>query len=90
MWGRVLGGLQVAELQQQDMHDLGMLILSLACRSPATAGTKAESMNFLAQHYSHELHNLVGSLVTKPPSVFEVRALQRNMFFFFGSADMDF
>lgn len=64
---------QVSELQEQDMADLGTLILALASRHPVTAGSRGDSIAFMAQHYSPELHNLAASLVTKPPSVFEVR-----------------
>lgn len=63
---------QVPELQQQDMRDLGTLVLALACRTPVTASTQAESVAFLAQHYSPELHNMTVSLMTKPTNVFEV------------------
>ena len=81
MWGPVVSvlpsslHLQVSDLQQQDMMDLGTLILVLSCRHLVTAATRAESISFLAQHYSPELHNLVVSLLTKPPSVFEVKWL---------------
>ncbi|CAN0037155.1 unnamed protein product, partial [Choristocarpus tenellus] len=62
---------QVSELQQQDMRDLGELMLSLACRARVVAATRAESAAFLTQHYSPEFHNLAVSLVTKAPSVFD-------------------
>lgn len=67
---------QVSELQEQDMVDLGSLILALACRHPVTAGSRGDSIAFMSQHYSPELHNLAASLVTKPPSVFEVRCVR--------------
>lgn len=54
------------------MRDLGNLVLALACQTRVTASTQAESAAFLAQHYSAELNNMVASLITKPPSVFEV------------------
>ncbi|CAB1110773.1 unnamed protein product [Ectocarpus sp. CCAP 1310/34] len=64
---------RVSELQRQDMVDLGSLILALACRHPVTAASRGESLAFMAQHYTPELHNLAASLVSKkPPSVFEV------------------
>ncbi|CAN0409905.1 unnamed protein product, partial [Discosporangium mesarthrocarpum] len=67
---------QVSELQQQDMRDLGLLMLSLACRARVTAAATAESAAFLSQHYSPEYHNLAVSLVAKAPNVFEVRPIQ--------------
>lgn len=63
----------MSELQRQDMVDLGTLILALACRHPVTASSRGDSLAFMAQHYSPELHNLAASLVSKPPTVFEVR-----------------
>ena len=55
------------------MVDLGTLILALACRHPVTASSRGDSLAFMAQHYSPELHNLAASLVSKPPTVYEVR-----------------
>lgn len=63
---------KVSELQRQDMSDLGALILALACRHPVTASSRGDSLAFMSQHYSPELHNLAASLVSKPPTVFEV------------------
>lgn len=54
------------------MRDLGTLVLAMGCRTPVTASTQAESIAFVAQHYSPELHNMVVSLVTKPPNVYDV------------------
>ena len=68
----------MSELQRQDMVDLGTLVLGLACRHPVTASTREESFAFLAQNYSHELHDLVTSLMSKPPSVFEVCVCERE------------
>ncbi len=63
---------QVSDLQRQDMVDLGNLILALACRHPVSASSRGDSLAFMSQHYSPELHNLAASLVSKPPTVFEV------------------
>ena len=84
----------VADLQMEDMRDLGRLILSLATATDVCAATTAtdvcaETMNrceqYMAQHYSLELHSLAMTLIRRgprPPSILEVsRAIAARMSF---------
>jgi PAB-dependent poly(A)-specific ribonuclease subunit 3 len=70
---------RVADLQQQDIRDLGFLILSLATGTEVTSNTDASSVGrvegFLAQNYSPDLYNLAMTLVRRaphPPSIADV------------------
>ena len=79
----------VGDLQQQDLCDLGYLILSMACGAEVTPADDMANVarweGFLAQNYSAELHNLAMTLIrsgdnargrARPPSIMDVsRAL---------------
>jgi PAB-dependent poly(A)-specific ribonuclease subunit 3 len=78
----------VADLQREDIRDLGRLILSLATGTEIASGTDEETVGnceaFLAQNYSRELHNLTMTLirsVPRPPSIVDVsRAIAQRSF----------
>ncbi|KAJ1550534.1 PAB-dependent poly(A)-specific ribonuclease subunit 3, partial [Cladochytrium tenue] len=70
----------LAQLQREDLQNLGQLIVALACG--AAAGTAAaqspQPMDFLSRPYSDDLKNLVMYLLTSPPgfrSIDEVAAM---------------
>jgi PAB-dependent poly(A)-specific ribonuclease subunit 3 len=70
---------QVADLQCDDIRDLGRLILSISSGTDITSMTDNITFtrcdNFVAQHYSRELHNLAMTLIRsrpRPPSINEV------------------
>lgn len=72
----------LADMQREDIRDLGRIILSLATgtelnRSNAQVDAVRRSESFLAQNYSRDLHSLAMSLVgtTHPPSVREVSGI---------------
>lgn len=74
----------VADLQRQDMRDLGFIIMSLATGTEVTfTGTDSATLrsceSFMMQNYSRDLHNLTITLirsVQQQPSIFDVsRAL---------------
>lgn len=79
----------VSDLQQQDLRDLGYLILSMACGAEVTSADDMANVTrwegLLAQNYSPELHNLAMTLIRigdnvrgrpRPPSIMDVsRAL---------------
>jgi PAB-dependent poly(A)-specific ribonuclease subunit 3 len=67
----------VADLQRQDVRDLGCLILSLATGTEVTTGTDASTLRnceaFCGQNYSRDLHNLAVTLIRAvPPSIMDV------------------
>ena len=69
----------VADLQMDDMRDLGRLILSLATGTEVTANVEASTLQqceqFLVQNYSRELHSLTMTLIRsgpRPPSILDV------------------
>jgi PAB-dependent poly(A)-specific ribonuclease subunit 3 len=67
----------VADLQRQDVRDLGCLILSLATGTEVTAGTDASTLHncesYVGQNYSRELHTLAVTLIRAvPPSIVDV------------------
>lgn len=78
----------VADLQVEDIRDLGRLILSLATSTDVNGATDAATVNrceqFLAQNYSRELHNLCMTLIRgqpRPPPILEVgRAIAARTF----------
>lgn len=84
----------VADLQMEDMRDLGRLILSLAtatdvCAASTATDVCAETMNrceqYLARNYSPELQSLTMTLIRRgprPPSILEVsRAIASRICF---------
>ena len=67
-----------AELQEEDIRNLGRLILSIATGSEVNSGTDPAIVGrceaFLAQNYSRDLHGLTMTLIksARPPSILEV------------------
>ena len=78
----------VSDLQQQDIRDLGLLILSLATGTDVTERgvekeTVASCAAFVAQNFSRELHHLALCLydVPRPPGIAEVsRAVYQHTY----------
>jgi PAB-dependent poly(A)-specific ribonuclease subunit 3 len=69
----------VVDLQNEDIRDLGRLILSLATgteiNGSSDAATIGQCERFLLQNYSRELHNLCMTLIRsqpRPPSIIDV------------------
>jgi len=70
----------VADCQQEDIRNLGRLIVSLATGGSAgadlnDANTLTRCDTFLAQNYSRELHNLAMTLIRstpRPPSILDI------------------
>jgi PAB-dependent poly(A)-specific ribonuclease subunit 3 len=67
-----------AELQDEDVRDLGRLILCIATGTEITSNTDHDILGrceaFLAQNYSRDLHGLTMTLIksARPPSILEV------------------
>lgn len=67
-----------AELQDEDIRDLGRLILSIATGTEINSSTDHDVLvrceAFLAQNYSRDLHGLTMTLIksARPPSILEV------------------
>ena len=53
---------------------LGHTLLSVACRTHITAQNLQQCTMKLLQHYSQDLHNILLSLITKPPDIFQLCA----------------
>ena len=78
----------VRDLQQQDIRNLGWLILSLASGTEVSVQSETSTIqrcdSFVSQHYSRELHNLVMTLVrsnTRPPTIVDIGgAIFRKVF----------
>lgn len=69
----------MADLQVEDMRDLGRLILSLATGTEITGTTESATLvnceTFFGQNYSRDLHTLVVALIKgrpRPPSILDV------------------
>ncbi|CAN0231539.1 unnamed protein product, partial [Phaeothamnion confervicola] len=60
------GLVQVADLQRDDMAQLGRLAVSLACRLPVTPDTLADAVAFLGHHYSPHFRDVAVRLLTEP------------------------
>ena len=62
---------RVGDLQQEDVRNLGRLVLSIATHREITAATDLETIRqcevVLSQQYGRELHNLVMTLVSSTP-----------------------
>jgi hypothetical protein len=79
---------RVADLQHEDIRNLGRLILSLATGAEVTASADSDVVRrceaFLAQNYTRELHNLTMTLIRgapHPPSIADVgRAVAQRAF----------
>jgi PAB-dependent poly(A)-specific ribonuclease subunit 3 len=53
-------------LQQEDLFDLGKLVLSLACQSPGAIHNLQKSIEYLSRTYSPDLQQLCLFLFSKP------------------------
>ena len=69
----------VADLQQEDIRNLGRLIVALATGGGGADLSDADTLTrcdaFLAQNYSRELHNLAMTLIRstpRPPSILDI------------------
>ena len=69
----------LADLQEEDLRDLGRIVMSLATGTEVTRSTDPNDIRrcdmFVAQNYSRPLHNLVVQLLlptSKPPPIFDV------------------
>jgi len=69
----------VRDLQQQDIRNLGWLILSLASGTEVSVQSETAAIqrcdSFVSQHYSRELHNLVMTLIRnnpRPPTIVDI------------------
>jgi PAB-dependent poly(A)-specific ribonuclease subunit 3 len=68
----------LGDLQNEDIRDLGRLILSMATGTEITSKTDNNTLNrceqFCAQNYSRELHNLCFTLIRSPvaPTIVDV------------------
>ena len=67
---------QLADLQKEDIRDIGRLILSLSTRSAIDSSTETASLNkalsFVQLHYSNDVKALIVALLSKPLTIFEV------------------
>ncbi|KAF9168571.1 PAB-dependent poly(A)-specific ribonuclease subunit 3 [Actinomortierella ambigua] len=59
-------GQSMAHLQQDDILNLGQLMMSLACHSVTATHNIAKSIEFIAQHYSSDFKNMVLFLMSQP------------------------
>ena len=68
----------IAECQQEDIRNLGRLVLSLATGTEITAATDNDTLNrcerFCVTNYSREFHNLCFTLIRTPvpPSIVDI------------------
>ncbi|KAF9355198.1 PAB-dependent poly(A)-specific ribonuclease subunit 3 [Mortierella sp. NVP85] len=56
----------VAHLQQDDILNLGQLMLTLACKSLTATHNIPKSIDYIAQHYSQDLKNIILFLMSQP------------------------
>ncbi|BFZ59394.1 PAB-dependent poly(A)-specific ribonuclease subunit 3 [Saitoella coloradoensis] len=54
------------EWQQDDLLQLGRLIVSIACGSPLAANDFPSAVDFISRHYSAELKDIIVYLISKP------------------------
>jgi PAB-dependent poly(A)-specific ribonuclease subunit 3 len=56
----------VAHLQQDDILNLGQLMLTLACKSLTATHNIPKSIDYIAQQYSQDLKNIILFLMSQP------------------------
>merc|ERR1712096_64428 len=70
----------IEELQRADMHALGRLIVKVACKSHAAADQQGlhHSLATIASRFSPRVKDLVLVLLSKPTTVFDLRAVMAD------------
>ncbi|KAF9356856.1 PAB-dependent poly(A)-specific ribonuclease subunit 3 [Mortierella sp. AD094] len=56
----------VAHLQQDDILNLGQLMMTLACKSLTATHNISKSVDYIAQHYTQDLKNMILFLMSQP------------------------
>ncbi|ORZ27845.1 putative poly(A)-binding protein-dependent poly(A) ribonuclease [Lobosporangium transversale] len=56
----------VAHLQQDDILNLGQLMMTLACKSLTATHNISKSVEYITQHYSQDLKNMILYLMSQP------------------------
>jgi PAB-dependent poly(A)-specific ribonuclease subunit 3 len=68
----------VAQLQQEDLHALGRLVVALCCANPLAINNLPKAQEIMARHYSADVLKIVDYLLVKPvPQKVSVRAVLR-------------
>ncbi|KAG0321681.1 PAB-dependent poly(A)-specific ribonuclease subunit 3 [Dissophora globulifera] len=56
----------IAHLQQDDILNLGQLMMTLACKSLTATHSISKSIDYIAQHYSQDMKNMILFLMSQP------------------------
>jgi PAB-dependent poly(A)-specific ribonuclease subunit 3 len=56
----------IAHLQQDDILNLGQLLMTLACKSLTATHNISKSIDYIAQTYSQEMKNMILFLMSQP------------------------
>lgn len=56
----------VGHLQQDDILNLGQLMMTLACKSLTATHNISKSIDYIAQHYSQDMKNMILFLMSQP------------------------
>ncbi|KAF8939857.1 PAB-dependent poly(A)-specific ribonuclease subunit 3 [Dissophora ornata] len=56
----------IAHLQQNDILNLGQLMMTLACKSLTATHNIQKSVDYIAQHYSQDMKNMILFLMSQP------------------------
>ncbi|KAF9204526.1 PAB-dependent poly(A)-specific ribonuclease subunit 3 [Haplosporangium sp. Z 27] len=56
----------VAHLQQDDILNLGQLMMTLACKSLTATHNISKSVDYIAQHYTQDMKNMILFLMSQP------------------------
>ncbi|KAF9429611.1 PAB-dependent poly(A)-specific ribonuclease subunit 3 [Podila epigama] len=56
----------IAHLQQDDILNLGQLMMTLACKSLTATHNISMSIDYIAQHYSSDMKNMILFLMSQP------------------------
>ncbi|KFH71611.1 hypothetical protein, variant [Podila verticillata NRRL 6337] len=56
----------IGHLQQDDILNLGQLMMTLACKSLTATHNISKSIDYIAQHYSQDMKNMILFLMSQP------------------------
>jgi len=56
----------IGHLQQDDILNLGQLMMTLACKSLTATHNISKSIDYIAQHYSQDMNNMILFLMSQP------------------------